>query len=296
MEGEGPVLLESGEADGMPPQWKPHVVGRFDHDPSAFTQGFQYFKGKILETTGMYKQSHLQTIDIKTGEVNRLATLGPKYFGEGVTVHNDMIWYLTWRSQKAFVFSASTFELLGEFVFPEEIKQGWGLCSDGDHLIMSDGTSKIHFLEATATLATADNQHSDEQKATEDSKPAKYKFAVELERSVTVTLSDDQGSHEIPMINELEYVNGFIYANVWHQDVIAVISPQDGRIVQVIDCSGLYPPDLNPRKSDREAVLNGIAVLRDDNGTPLPPKFFITGKLWPDVFEVIFPPPPSADK
>lgn len=219
------------------------LINAWPHDPDAFTQGLVLHEGKFLESTGQYGESTLRRVEMETGRVLQSVDVASQYFAEGITLLGGKIYQLTWENQLGFIYDPATFERTGTFRYDGA---GWGLTNDGQSLILSDGTSQIRFLDPST-------------------------FAVR--RTVNVT---DRG-RPLRDINELEYVKGEIFANVWHTDRIARIDPETGRVTGWIDLAGLLPP------SDRggsEAVLNGIAY--DEAGDRL----FVTGKLWPKLFEI----------
>lgn len=218
------------------------IVATYPHDPEAFTQGLVYDEGVLYESTGLNGRSSLRRVNLQTGEVMQRRDIDPQYFAEGLTLLNNNLVQLTWQSNKGFVYDKATFEPLREWTYPTE---GWGLTHDGQQLIMSDGTATLRFLNAET-------------------------FAVD--REITVT---DAGQ-PVVRLNELEYVNGEVFANVWQTDLIARIDPQTGRVLGWIDLSGL----LTPAERQGTDVLNGIAY--DAAGDRL----FVTGKLWPKLFEI----------
>jgi len=217
----------------------------FPHDSTAFTQGLAYRDGFLYEGTGLKGRSSLRKVRLETGEIVQRLDLPPEFFGEGVTLLKNEVVQLTWQSQVGFVYDLSEFRLVRRFSYSGE---GWGLATNGRKLFMSDGTSKIRVLDA-GTLAE--------------------------ERRFTVY----DGDTPIDQLNELEFVDGEIFANVWQTDRIARISPQSGKVVGWIDLTGLLSPIY---RLESEAVLNGIAY--DSNRKRL----FVTGKLWPSVFEIRF--------
>jgi glutamine cyclotransferase len=219
------------------------VVREFPHDAGAFTQGLQFVEGEWIEGTGLNGQSSLRRVDLETGTVEQQVPLAPEYFGEGVTVLGEKIYQLTWQSRVGFVYDVATLEQVATFAYETE---GWGLTNDGTRLIMSDGSAKLYFLETQNLTVTG---------------------------AVTVT---DNGN-PITQLNELEYINGFVYANVWHSEQIAKIDPQTGQVAAWLDLSGLRPTET---LGSPEAVLNGIAY---DAATD---RLFVTGKLWPKIFEI----------
>jgi glutamine cyclotransferase len=219
------------------------VVRSWPHDPFAFTQGLAFREGRLYEGTGLPGRSNLREVQLETGVVLRQSKLERPHFGEGIALRGNRLYQLTWRSQVGFIYDAATFEKVGQFTYPTE---GWGLTEDGESLIMSDGTSTLRFLDPTT-------------------------FAVR--RTVKVV---DAG-HEISQLNELEYVHGEVYANVWMTDRIARIDPATGRVKGWIDLAGLLP---RAERTGDEDVLNGIAY--DAAGGRL----LVTGKFWPKLFEI----------
>jgi glutamine cyclotransferase len=219
------------------------VVHTYRHDPTAFTQGLVFVDGKLYESTGRNGHSALRLVDLSTGWVLKEYALPEKYFGEGLTDWRNMLVQLTWVAGEAFVYDRDSFNLRQTFHYKGE---GWGLTHNSSALIMSDGSPTLRFLD-----------------------PRTFR---EIRR---LTVRDDHGL--VKNLNELEYIHGEIYANIWHADRIARISPSTGRVLAWIDLSGL----LNPGEvSDPEAVLNGIAY---DAKTD---RIFVTGKLWPKLFEI----------
>jgi glutamine cyclotransferase len=219
------------------------IVHIYPHDPSAFTQGLVFIDGKLYEGTGEEGRSSLREVDLQTGNVLKKVDVPEPYFGEGIALLNNKIYQLTWQHQVGFIYNADNFEQIGKFNYSGE---GWGLTTDGHSLILSDGSNRIRFLD-----------------------PDSF--------SVTKTIAVLDGNLPVNELNELEYINGQIYANIWHDNRIVTIDPQTGRVTGWIDLNGLLPPgDVH----DEEAVLNGIAY--DQAGSRL----FVTGKLWPRLFEI----------
>jgi len=217
------------------------VVNAYPHDRDAFTQGLVYADGVLYEGTGRYGESELRRVELETGEVLQARALDPEYFGEGIALLGDRIYQLTWQTRTAFVYDRETFEPLGTLTYPTE---GWGLTTDGERLIMSDGTSRLVFRDPETFAEIG---------------------SVEVR-------DDDQ---PIPYLNELEYIDGEIWANVWQTDVIARIDPATGRVTGWINLAGLLD-----RGAQRADVLNGIAH------DPATGRVFVTGKLWPRLFEI----------
>ncbi|MBZ0256274.1 glutaminyl-peptide cyclotransferase [bacterium] len=222
------------------------VINSFPHDKEAFTQGLLWDKDSFIESDGQYGESNLRRVNAYTGEVMKQTNLSNQYFGEGCAVIGDKIFVLTWREQTALVFDKTTFERIGEFAYQTE---GWGLTSDGQTLIMSDGSSTLYFRDPDT---------------------------FEILRTLTVK----DGAAPVSRLNELEWIEGEIWANVWMTDRIARIDPNDGQVIAWIDASGLLTPDEQTPLTD---VLNGIAY------DALNGRIFITGKRWPRLFEIARP-------
>lgn len=225
------------------PTYTYRVVDSYPHDPNAFTQGLIYADGALFEGTGRYGQSSLRAVDLETGQVLHQIELPEQFFGEGITRFGDRIYQLTWQSHEGFVYDAATFDQLGTFTYPSE---GWGLTHDNARLIMSDGTDTLHFLDPQTLQETG-------------------RVAVRYRDTPVVRL------------NELEYIDGEVYANIWQTNTIVRIDPLTGQVVGVIDLTGLLSPADITQPVD---VLNGIAY--DATGDRL----FVTGKLWPRLFEI----------
>ncbi|MEZ6054409.1 MAG: glutaminyl-peptide cyclotransferase [Planctomycetaceae bacterium] len=219
------------------------VVNTFPHDPEAFCQGLVFENGRLFEGTGQYGKSSLREVDLKTGRVLRHVNLQDKIFGEGITLWDDSIVQLTWKQRRAYSFDLDTFNYEKTFQYQGE---GWGLTHDGTHLVMSDGTASLRFLDPTT-----------------------------FEEIRRITVHD--GRRRIDKLNELEFVNGEIYANVWYSDMIARISPTDGRLLGWLDLRLLWPARTRPSK---EHVLNGIAYDKSAG------RLFVTGKNWPSLYEI----------
>ena len=219
------------------------IIHTYPHDPHAFTQGLVFVDGHLYESTGINGQSSLRMVDLESGRVVQQQPVDSKYFGEGLTNWGSTLVQLTWETHIGLVYDRFSFRLLRTFSYSEE---GWGLTQDGKNLILSDGTATLHFID-----------------------PVTFKEV----RQITVK---DHGK-PVSEINELEYVDGQVYANVWHSDRIARIAPQTGKVLGWIDLKGLLP---EAERSSPEAVLNGIAW---DAGHR---RLFVTGKLWPKLFEI----------
>ena len=225
------------------------IVNWYPHDAKAYTQGLEYYKGFLYETTGRRGESTLRKVDIKTGKVLQKTALDKKYFGEGMTIVNDKIIWLTWENKKGFVYDLKTFEQESEFEY-DKSKEGWGLTHNETELIKSDGTHKIWFLDA------------------ETKKEKRYIQVYNHKQS-------------IPYLNELEYFNGKIYANYWKNPLIAIINPDSGIVEGIANLSGLKKEMEKTQKlKDEDQVLNGIAYDKDTN------RIFVTGKYWEKLFEI----------
>jgi len=218
------------------------IVNSYSHDESAFTQGLVIENGNLYEGTGLYGQSTLRRIDLKTGNVTQIHSLSADLFGEGITVFENKIIQLTWQNNIGFVYDKNSFEILEQFEYPTE---GWGITHNGSSLIMSDGTSTLYFLD-----------------------PENFQTVKQID------VYNNDGL--VDTLNELEYINGSIYANIWKENIIIIVNPQTGNVTGQIDLTGLK--DLvNQSTSD---VLNGIAYDQIEN------RLFVTGKLWSKLFEI----------
>ncbi|MEZ5317384.1 MAG: glutaminyl-peptide cyclotransferase [Vicinamibacterales bacterium] len=240
--GQAPVVVQQ-----PPARFGYRVVNVYPHDANAFTQGLLFQGGVLYESTGQNGQSSLRRVDLTTGKVLAKRDLAEQYFGEGLAAWQDQLIQLTWRAGRGFVYDRDTFAPMREFSYTGE---GWGLASDGRRLILSDGSSRLRFLDP-ATFAE------------------------------TGTLGVRDTGVPVRDLNELEVMNGEILANVWHTDRIARIDPASGAVTGWIDLAGLLKPG---EVTNGEAVLNGIAW--DAEGGRL----FVTGKLWPKLFEIAIEP------
>jgi len=223
------------------PIWRHDVVRAYPHDRKAFTQGLLFRDGALFESTGLNGESSLRLVDLATGRVTRRVSVDRRYFAEGLAAWGPTLVQLTWETGIALVYDRATFKLLRTFTYQGE---GWGLTDDGRQLVMSDGSSTLRFLDPVT-------------------------FAVT--RRVTVT----EGPRAIDHLNELEVVDGLIFANVWLSNRIAIIDPADGHVVGWLDLADLVPAGVSGN-----AVLNGIAY---DSGAK---RLFVTGKLWPTLYEI----------
>ncbi|WP_264549957.1 glutaminyl-peptide cyclotransferase [Flavobacterium sp. N2820] len=219
------------------------IVNTYPHDINAYTQGFEFYNGVLLEGTGQYRESTLRKTDYKTGKVIEQIKLEDKYFGEGITVLKDKIYQLTWQEKTGFVYDAKTFKLEKTFSFETE---GWGITNDGEKLYMSDGTEKIYILNPES---------------------------LKVEDFINVYTSGSK----IDSINEMEWINGKIWANIYQKDVIAIINPKTGTVEHVINCSELKSKVTQHPEID---AFNGIAY------NPTTKTYFVTGKNWDKTFEL----------
>jgi glutaminyl-peptide cyclotransferase len=233
-----------------PGEYTFEVVRQFPHDASAFTQGLAYHDGYLYEGTGIEGHSSLRQVRIETGDIIRRVELPPEFFGEGITVLENKVVQITWLSHTGFLYNLSDFHLLRRFSY---VGEGWGVATNGRELFLSDGTSEIRVLDP-------------------------HTFAERRRLRV------HDGVTPVVELNELEWVEGELFANVWHTDRIARISPQTGAIVGWVDLAGILSPvyHLGP-----EAVLNGIAYDAKRK------RLFVTGKLWPTIFEIKIIPKPT---
>jgi glutaminyl-peptide cyclotransferase len=219
------------------------IVHVYPHDANAFTQGLVIVNGMLYESTGLFGQSSLRMVDLSTGRVLQQHNLAATYFGEGLTDWNSQLVQLTWQSHLGFVYDTFSFRTIRTFTYPWE---GWGLTHDSRHLILSDGTAVLHLLDPATFKPVG------EIRVTADGKP-------------------------VLNLNELEYIHGEIYANIWETNRIARISPATGEVIEWIDLSGLRPPAV---QQNDNAVLNGIAYDNQHD------RLYVTGKLWPNLYEI----------
>ena len=250
--------LACGAGSCAPPPQPPPVAARygyrvvnaFPHDPGAFTQGLLYADGHLYESTGMYADSSVRRVDLETGEVLAIRALpqapsGGPYFGEGLALRDGKLYQLTWRHRTGFIYDQETLDLEGEFSYTTE---GWGLTYDGTHFILSDGSAYLRFFDPAIGFGQAVR---------------------------AIRVEDAEGPVE--NLNELEYIDGEIYANVWKTDYIVRINPVGGEVISWIDLTGLLSEEI---RTGSEDVLNGIAYDADND------RLFVTGKYWPLLFEI----------
>jgi glutaminyl-peptide cyclotransferase len=237
------AAISSAAPQRHTPVYTYKIVHVYPHDRAAFTQGLEYRGGFLYEGTGLNGQSTLRKVELETGKVLQNTPVDPEYFGEGITLLDQRIIELTWQSHRGFIYDRDTFRRTGAFEYPGE---GWGLTHDARQVFMSDGTAQIRIWDPST-----------------------------LQETRRINVHDD--AMPIASLNELEYVRGEIYANVWQTDKIVRIDPADGRVTGWIDLTGLLTPAEISEGAD---VLNGIAY--DSLGDRL----FVTGKLWPKLFEI----------
>jgi len=239
------AIFNNQTSNELAPTYTYQVIKTYPHDVNAFTEGLVFDGGFLYESTGLNGSSTIRRVELDTGNVLKIRSLRDLYFGEGAAIIDNKIIQLTWKSHVGFVYDKQSFEVISEFSYPTE---GWGLTYDGSKLIMSDGSSKLYFLNPDT-----------------------------FERIGEITVFDNQ---PISLLNELEYIKGKIYANIFGQDRIAIIDPKSGKVEAWIHLSDLpHPNDSNINK-----VLNGIAY------DPIGDRIFVTGKMWPTIFEIqIFP-------
>ena len=229
-------------ADATVKEYKLEVVAEYPHDTDSYTQGLFFHNGKMYETTGLNGKSTLRLVDMQTGKPLKKLDFDRKYFLEGSLILGDNLYLLTWETRVAFIYDAGTMDDKSSWAYPRE---GWGITTDGRQLIASDGSANLYFMDGD----------------------------FKLDRKVTVTFDD----RPVRWLNELEYIDGKIWANIYTTDEIAIINPKNGKVEGVIDCRGLLPNRLRKPSTD---VLNGIAFNPDDG------RIYLTGKNWPKLYEI----------
>lgn len=236
------LLIALACTDAGVKEYRLEVVAEYPHDTGSYTQGLFFHDGQMYESTGLHGKSTFRKVDVETGEALEKLNFDKKYFVEGSVIWNGNLYILTWESRVAFIYDAETLEYKSSWKYPRE---GWGITTDGKQLIASDGTANLYFMDEN--------------------------FAQK--KKVLVTIED----RPVRFLNELEYIDGKIWANVYTADEIVIIDPKDGRVEGVIDCRGLLPKELRTPDTD---VLNGIAY---DEKTG---KIYLTGKNWPKIYEI----------
>jgi len=219
------------------------LVATYPHDPGAYTQGLLFHAGELYESTGRRGTSGVRRVELATGKVLQEKTLPPTLFGEGLVLYDDELTQLTWESGQAHVFDRESFRVLRNYSYEGE---GWGITTLGEHLVMSNGTDALTVRDPKT---------------------------FEVLRTIPVTLNGGA----LPKLNELEWIEGEIWANVWKEDQLARIDPETGKVVGIVHLEGIFDKSSIP---DTDAVLNGIAYDAEKK------RIFVTGKLWPHVFEI----------
>lgn len=232
--------------DQKPVEYRYKVVKVYPHDPKAYTQGLLYHDGHMYEGTGQYGESSIRKTDMKDGKILSVLSIDSQLFGEGITTYQDKIYQITWRSRKGFIYDLKTFTLESTFQYNSE---GWGITTAGDKLIMSDGSNKLYHIA-----------------------PSTFNILKEVE------VYDNNG--EVAQLNELEYANGLVWANVWLTDRIVAIDAETGEVKGELNMANLLPPADKAQIDDKDDVLNGIAW------NPEKRTFYVTGKRWPKMFEI----------
>ena len=218
------------------------VVAEYPHDTESYTQGLFFHDGQLYESTGLRGKSTFRVVDLESGKALRKLDFDKKYFVEGSVIFEDNLYVLTWENRVVFVYDADSLEYKSARRYP---RQGWGITTDGESLIASDGSANLYFMDAD----------------------------LKLKERLFVTLND----RPVNWLNELEYINGRIWANVYTTDEIVIINPRSGKVEAIVDCSGLLPRKLHDGSTD---VLNGIAYNPEDD------KIYLTGKNWPRMYEI----------
>jgi glutamine cyclotransferase len=236
-------------ADATPEIYTYKIVNSFPHDKNAFTQGLEYYNGYLYESTGRKGTSYIRKVELETGKVLQQQDLDAQYFGEGITIFNNKIYQLTWQGGVGFVYDLETFKQEKEFKYTKS-REGWGFANNGTHLLKTDGTERIWFLNPDTLL----------------------------EESYIEAYTNDR---KVEKLNELEFINGLIYANIWQQNSILIINPKNGKVEGVANLNGLKAEILKEQNlTDDDEVLNGIAFDKENN------RIFVTGKHWGKLYEI----------
>ena len=236
------LTFASASCEARPRQYKVKVVREYPHDEMSYTQGLFFQGDKMVETTGQYGESTIRLVDLESGKAMKKLDFGRKYFAEGSAELNGNIYILTWREKVAFIYDAKTLEYKRTYSYPRE---GWGLTTDGENLIASDGSSRLYWLDGQ----------------------------FRQQKALQVKLN----GRPLNQLNELEWIDGKIWANVYMTDMIVIINPKSGEVEATVDCAGLLPRHLRDEYTD---VLNGIAY------NPVTKKIYLTGKYWKRLYDV----------
>jgi glutamine cyclotransferase len=231
-------------SDVVPKKYTYKVISQYPHDADAYTQGLIYENGRFLESTGLEEKSSVRIVNIKTGKPEKLMPLAKEFFGEGIALYKDQIYQITWKSQVGFVYDKNTLEQIRSFDY--QISEGWGLTTDGRYLVMSDGSSQLYFIDP--------------------------EFFTQVDK---IDVFDNKGM--IPSLNELEFIDGKILANVYGESYIVVIDPGSGKVLGKLDLQALMPKGS---AGDLNQVLNGIAYNSQTG------HLYVTGKHWPVLYEI----------
>jgi len=233
----------------VPKKYDYRVIGQYPHDPDAYTQGLVFENGYLYESTGLEGKSSLRLVNISNGKPEKMVSLANEFFGEGIALYKDQIYQITYKSQVGFVYDKKTLERIRSFDY--QIKEGWGLTTDGKNLVMSDGSAQLYFIEP--------------------------EFFTQVDK---IEVFDNKGM--IPSLNELEYINGKIVANVYGESYLVIIDPMTGKVLGKLDLHPLIPKGS---EGDLSRVLNGIAY------NPQTRHLYVTGKNWPALYEIVLIPP-----
>ena len=231
-------------SDVVPQKYTCRVISQYPHDADAYTQGLIYENGKLFESTGLEEKSSIRIVNISTGKPEKMVALGKEFFGEGIALFKDQIYQVTYKSQVGFIYDKNTLEQIRSFDY--QIREGWGLTTDGQYLVMSDGSSQLYFIEP--------------------------EFFTQVDK---IDVFDDKGM--IPSLNELEFIHGKILANVYGESYIVMIDPGSGKVLGKLDLKSLLPKGS---AGDLDRVLNGIAY------NPQTGHLYVTGKHWPVLYEI----------
>lgn len=267
----------SATADNVPATINYSVVKTYPHDTTAYTEGFLFHDGQLFESTGTEasgmpgRRSLFGPVDLATGKITPKAELDKnKYFGEGIVFLHNKVYELTYTTKTGFIYDAKTFKKLGEFTFPN--KEGWGMTTDGKYLIMSDGTSNIDYFDPDST-------HPEKISIVYDDSTTATKTLPAFKLAKVLSVTDNNGP--VSNVNELELIKGYLYANQWLTNYILKIDTTNGRVVGRLNLDTLVN-DARSKYAESES-LNGIAY---DSTTG---KVYVTGKLWPNIYEIQFP-------